>query len=79
MKQIRSKDSKDVSVIAGVKVFPSDFDILKCSYGWLINAGLALLKEKFPNTIGLQDVGKAQTCSFAEEDEGEFVQSSILF
>lgn len=64
-------------MIASVKVLSSDFDLLRCLYGWLndhlINAGLALLKAKFPDTIGLQDVGKAQTCSFAK-DEGEFVQ-----
>ena len=72
------KDSKEVSMIAVIKVLPSDFDILKCSSGWLndrlINAGQSLLSAKFPDTLGLQDVGKAQTCSFVEEDEGEFVQ-----
>ena len=72
------KDSEEVSTIAGVKVLPSDFDILKRSSGWLngrlINAGQSLLKAKFPGTLGLQDVGRAQTCSFAEEEEGEFVQ-----
>ena len=51
------------TTIAGVKVFFSDFDILKRSSGWLnsrmINAGQSLLKGKFPDTLGLQDVGRA--------------------
>lgn len=72
------KDSEEISMIAGTKVLPADFDILKHSSGWLndrlINAGQSLLKAKFPDTLGLQDVGRAQTCSFAEEEEGEFVQ-----
>ena len=46
-------DSK--AVVANVKVLPVDFKTLKSSTGWmndrLINAGLSLLKQKFPNTI----------------------------
>ena len=63
------KDSKEVSVIAGVKMLPSDFDIMKhCPLHNLYS------RQKFPDTLGPQEVVKAQTCSFAEEDEGEFVQ-----
>ena len=40
----------------------------------VINARQSLLKAKFPDTLGLQDVVRAQTCSFAAEEEGEFVQ-----
>ena len=71
------EDSKEVSIISSVKVLPS-YDILKSSSRWLndclINAAQSLLKAKFPGTLGLQDVGKPQTCSFVDEGEGEFVQ-----
>ena len=70
-------DSK--AVVANVKVLPVDFKTLKSSTGWmndrLINAGLSLLKQKFPNTIGLKNVISVQTCGFSEEyGENEFVQ-----
>ena len=40
----------------------------------LINAGQAMIKEKFPHEFGLQeDVGKSDTGTFEEED-GNFVQ-----
>ena len=72
------KDSEEISMIIGTNVLSADFDILKHSSGWLndclINAGQSLLKAKFPDTLGLQDVGRALTCNFAEEEEGEFVQ-----
>ena len=49
------KDDEEIATIAGAKVLPSDFDILKCSSGWLngclINAGQSLLKAKFPDTL----------------------------
>ena len=70
-------DSK--AVVANVKVLPVDFKMLKSSTGWmndrLINAGLSLLKQKFPNTIGLKNVISVQTCGFFEEyGKYEFVQ-----
>ena len=63
--------------ISGEKLLQSDLDILKSSSGWLnerlINAGQTLIKEKFPNESGLQDVGRSDTCTFQVHD-GEFVQ-----
>ena len=59
----------------GIRVFKSDLNILKNPLGWLnaqlINAGQALLRTKFPNLGGLQDLG---TCTF-DEQIGDFVQA----
>lgn len=64
-----------------MQVLPEDHDILKRPSGLLndrlINAGLALLKVKFPAVLGLQDVARAQIGSFSEDQDlcnGEFVQ-----
>ena len=66
-----------IDIAPGVKVFQSDLNILKTPLGWLnarlINAGQALLRRKFPNLGGLQDVGKSDTCTF-DEQTGDFVQ-----
>lgn len=75
-----SSDVSHESTGVSHKVVPSDYDILKSPSGWLndrlVNAGLALLKLKFPAVSMLEDVVRAQTGSFSE-DEGvssEFVQ-----
>ena len=39
----------------------------------LINAGLKLLKKRFPNVGGLQDVTRLDTLTF-EKELGDFVQ-----
>ena len=65
--------------VANVNILPSDFETLKSSSGWmndrLINAGLSLLKQRFPNMVGLKNVVSVRTCGFSEEcSENEFVQ-----
>ena len=41
----------------------------------LINAGLSLLRQKFPNMVGLKNVVSVRTSGFSEEHrEDEFVQ-----
>ena len=63
--------------VAGTALYPSDIGILQRSRKWLngrlINAGQAMIKEKFPQISGLQDVGRSDTCTYEEED-GKFVQ-----
>ena len=70
-------DQYTYEVISGTKILQSDFDLLKNPNGWLnrrlINAGLELLKKKFPEVCGLHDVGKMQTGTF-EQERSEFVQ-----
>ena len=65
-----------IEIAAGVKVYESDLKILQNPIGWLnarlMNAGQTLLKRKFQNVAGLQDVGRSQTCTF--ENKSEFVQ-----
>ena len=75
----REPDSKQTAcmTVAGTALYPSDIGILHSSKKWLnerlINAGQAMIKAKFPELSGLQDVGRSNTCTFEEED-GKFVQ-----
>ena len=70
-------EEPEIDIGNGIRVFKSDLNILKNPLGWLnarlINAGQALLRTKFPNLGGLQDVGKSDTCTF-DEQIGDFVQ-----
>ena len=63
--------------VTGSALYPSDIGILESSRKWLnerlINAGQAMIKKKFPQVSGLQDVGRSDTCTF-EEEHGKFVQ-----
>ena len=73
----QSDKEEAFNVTSGSRVLYSDFDILKNPNGWLnrrlVNAGQDLLKKKFPQFGGFQDVGKMQTNTFEQED-GEFIQ-----
>ena len=73
-----SDELEYVATIGYEKLTKVDLDRLKQKRGWLndrlINTGQVLLKEKFPDVGGLQNVDLARTLCFAQ-NEPSFVQN----
>ena len=69
--------SKNCHQVSEFQVYERDLNLLHSNSEWLndtiVNAGQALVRKRFPNTCGLQDVGLSRTLAFQPETK-QFIQ-----
>ena len=69
--------SKNCLQISEFQVYDRDLNLLHSNGEWLndtiVNAGQALIRKRFPNTCGLQDVSLSRTLAFQPETK-QFIQ-----